>query len=190
MQQYPSVARYHARAPGEVDALDEGHRVALSIDDLQGGSVAARIAGRHGGGGPIRINELAPLVSVRLRGECLDRDLHEIGITDIPVKVSEREFLGLRKEVKGFRAVVPQLLQVIGFDRVEHLQQGDPLRGRWEPVNRVAPVHGGDRLHPVGPVVSKVLQAQKATVFLHVLHDRLRERPVIEDIPPAGGDLT
>lgn len=47
-----------------------------------------------------------------------------------------------------FRTVVPQLLQVIGFDGVEHLQQGDPLRGRGELVTRC----GGPGI--LGPMAS------------------------------------
>ena len=175
-----------------VVALDETAAVAVLVDDGQVHGVAVfelGIAGGHIGRGAAEIDPGVLLDAVFLGDQFGGGQFAEVGVGVESGPVGKRQFLGLDEEVNVFTGIVPQRLDVVVLQHVEHLQGRDTLPvGRQFP-DVVAAVVCRDGIDPVTVVVNEVLGREIATVGRAEVDDPFGDLPGVKGVATVLGDL-
>ena len=137
---------------GGSDALDEGDHIPFPICyrqidriSLLERGVAGTIIDTSLGIG----DQLPSLFGIGLRNQVLNRQAVEGGIGIELRTIFISQFLGLDKVVQMLPAPEAKFSQIVRLEKVEHLENRDPLPVRGKLPDIIAPVVGRDRVDPV-----------------------------------------
>ena len=107
LQHHAGVTRDHARAEHAIQAVNQGHRIALGVDRCDKHSVAAQTAVRRHfvpRQGARRVHQAAALVCVGLGNQALHRHVSKGRVGQMAVTVVISDLLGLHQRMHMVRA--------------------------------------------------------------------------------------
>ncbi|MBK7473536.1 MAG: hypothetical protein IPI73_25815 [Betaproteobacteria bacterium] len=123
-----------------------------------------------------------------LRDQHVHRDPGERRVGEPAVAVVIRDLLGLHHQV---HVVGPEKLLLVEFQRleqVEHLQDGETLRGRRRLPEREVAVRAADRLAPGRLLRGEVQRGEEAAPLLREAGELRADGALVEAGPPVAAD--
>ena len=182
--------RRHSRSEAVVDALDQGHGVALAIDDREVHRVAREQvpAVGDGAGGALGIDPRCLASSVLGRKEPLDRDAGEVGVGVEARAVLVGELLRLDERVGIRGGVCGQGVEVERREDVQHLERDGALRVRRQLPDVGLSEAEAERLDPVRRMRLKVLHGEERPEAARACREPRGDVAAIERSRPLVGD--
>src|SRR5208337_1061945 len=142
------------------------------------------------GNGTAKVDGIAPGVAVSLVDQLCYRELRKSEIAEEFRAIEKRALVSLCRQVDVLGRSVTLLGEIVAFQDIETLDEGDAARGRRRSADNVVPTVGATNwLALLYFIVCKVFRGDQASALLNRVGYLACHRPVVEVIGIAGDAL-